>query len=440
MTQFDSFEKGPVLSDQGRSLLGSGVFTSDGETWKFHRSMTRPFFYKDRISHFDLFEKHTEDALSHAKSRLQEGYPVDFQDLVYRFTLDSATEFLFGKSVRSLSAGLVYPKNSVPGKNMEHMNHPSNVFARAFLDAQSLTVFRSRLGTFWRLAEFWSDRVKKEVAVCYEFIDPILKDALEMKRSMKEGEKSAGQVCSEEKGVLGDTLLGDLINCTDDITLIRDEIMSILIAGRDTTAATLTFLIYMLSQHPDVLKRLRAEILSTVGRSGRPTCDDVQKMKYLRAVINETLRLYAVVPFNVRTSIEAVTFPGVNGGPPIYIPPNTRIPYAVFLMHRRKDLWGPDAEDFDPDRFLDERSKYLTSNPFIFLPFNGGPRICLGREFAYNEMSFFVIRLLQTFSSVTLAEDIQTRPPVEWCIGTGRNSQEKVAIRHHLTLYIDEGL
>ncbi|KAI6033791.1 cytochrome P450 [Pisolithus microcarpus] len=440
VTQFDSFEKGPVLSDQGRSLLGSGVFTSDGETWKFHRSMTRPFFYKDRISHFDLFEKHTEDALSHAKSRPQEGYPVDFQDLVYRFTLDSATEFLFGKSVRSLSAGLVYPKNSVPGKNMEHMNHPSNVFARAFLDAQSLTVFRSRLGTFWRLAEFWSDRVKKEVAVCYEFIDPILRDALEMKRSMKEGEKSAGQVCSEEKGVLGDTLLGDLINCTDDITLIRDEIMSILIAGRDTTAATLTFLIYMLSQHPDVLKRLRAEILSTVGRSGRPTCDDVQKMKYLRAVINETLRLYAVVPFNVRTSIEAVTFPGVNGGPPIYIPPNTRIPYAVFLMHRRKDLWGPDAEDFDPDRFLDERSKYLTSNPFIFLPFNGGPRICLGREFAYNEMSFFVIRLLQTFSSVTLAEDIQTRPPAEWGKGTGRNSQEKVAIRHHLTLYIDEGL
>ncbi|KAI5991795.1 cytochrome P450 [Pisolithus albus] len=285
---------------------------------------------------------------------------------------------------------------------MEHMNHPSNVFARAFADAQSLTTLRGRLGTFWRLAEFWSDRVKKEVAVCYEFIDPILKDALEMKRLMKEDEKTAGQVRSEEKSALGDTLLGDLINCTDDITLIRDEIMSILLAGRDTTATTLTFLIYMLSQHPDVLKRLRAEILSTVGRSGRPTYDDVQKMKYLRAVINETLRLYATV-----TSIEAVTFPGVNGGPPIYIPPNTRIPYAVFLMHRRKDLWGPDAE---------------------------------APQFAYNEMSFFVVRLLQTFSSIMIAEDIQTRPPAEWCKGTSRNSQEKVVIRHHLTLYIDDGL
>ncbi|KAI6140943.1 cytochrome P450 [Pisolithus thermaeus] len=437
VTQFNSFEKGPVVLDQGRSLLGSGVFTSDGETWKFHRSMTRPFFNKDRISHFDIFEKHTEDALSQAKARLQEGYPVDFQDMVYRFTLDSATEFLFGKSVRSLSAGLVYPKNSVPGKNMEYTNHPSNVFARAFSDAQSHTALRGRLGTFWRLAEFWSDRVKKEAEVCYKFIDPILKDALEVKRSMKGGERSRGQVWSEEKLVLGDTLLGDLI---DYITVIRDEIMNILIAGRDTTASTLTFLVYMLSQHPDVLKRLRAEILSTVGSSGRPTSEDVEEMKYMRAVINETLRLYAVVPFNVRTSVEAVTFPGVNGGPPIYIPPNTRIPYSVFLMHRRKDLWGPDAEIFDPDRFLDERSKYLTSNPFIFLPFNAGPRICLGREFAYNEMSFFLVRLLQTFSSIALAEDIQTPPPAEWGEGTGRNSQEKVAIRHHLILYIDEGL
>ncbi|KAI6168961.1 cytochrome P450 [Pisolithus thermaeus] len=421
VTQFNSFEKGLVLSDQARSLLGSGVFSSDGETWKFHRSMTRPFFNKNRISHFDLFEKHTEVALSQAKARLREGYPVDFQDMISRFTLDSATEFLFGK-------------------NMEHTNHPSNVFARAFADAQSHTALRGRLGTFWRLAEFWSDRVKKETEVCYKFIDPILKDALEMKRSMREGKQSIGQVWSEEKVVLGNTLLGDLIDCTDDITVIRDEIMNILIAGRDTTASTLTFLVYMLSQHPDVLRRLRAEILSRVGSSGRPTSEDVEEMKYTRAVINETLRLYAAVPFNVRTSVEAVTFPGVNGGPPIYIPPNTRIPYSAFLMHRRRDLWGPDAEIFDPDRFLDERSKYLTSNPFIFLPFNAGPRICLGREFAYNEMSFFLVRLLQTFSSIALAEDIQTPPPAEWGEGTGRNSQEKVAIRHHLILYIDEGL
>ncbi|KAI6099097.1 cytochrome P450 [Pisolithus sp. B1] len=117
----------------------------------------------------------------------------------------------------------------------------------------------------------------------------------------------------------------------------------------------------MLSQHPKVLERLRTEVLSKVGSSGRPTYDDVRGVKYMRVVINdmlprilcgtvvsyqctETLRLYPAVPFNPRTSAEAAVWSGVDGGPPIYIPPKTRIPYSVFLMHRRKDLWSPDAD------------------------------------------------------------------------------------------------
>ncbi|KAI6151608.1 cytochrome P450 [Pisolithus tinctorius] len=353
--------------------------------------------------------------------------------MICRFTLDSATEFLLGKCVSSLSAGLAYPKNSPPGQDKDYTDHPANVFARAFSDAQSNATFRGGFGTLWRLAEFWSDRVKKDMEVCHRFIDPILKDALQMERSMKE----AGQVRTEEKGAFEDTLLGHLVSCTEDPIVIRDETLNILIAARDTTASTLTFLVYMLSQHPHVLKRLRAEVLSTVGNSRRPTNEDVRDMKYMRAVINETLRLYPPVPLNVRTSVEAVLWPGVNGDSPIYIPPKTRTLYSVFLMHRRKDLWGPDAEIFDPDRFLDERLKYLTSNPFIFLPFNAGPRICLGQQFAYNEMSFFLVCLLQNFSSITLAEDVQTRRSAEWTKGTGHNSQEKVIVRHHFTMYVD---
>ncbi|KIK16473.1 hypothetical protein PISMIDRAFT_686262 [Pisolithus microcarpus 441] len=291
----------------------------------------------------------------------------------------------------------------------------------------------------WRLAEFWNDRIQKDMEVCHGLINPILKDALDMKRSIKEGELPTKHAYTEGEGLLEDTLLGHLVNCTEDAAVIRDEIMNILIAGRDTTASTLTFLVYMLSQHPDVLKRLRAEVLSTVGSSRGPTYDDVREMKYMRAVINETLRLYPSIPFNIRTSTEAVVWPGVNGGPPIYIPPNTRIPFSIILMHRRKDLWGPDADIFDPNRFIDERLKYLTSNPFIFLPFSAGPRICLGQQFAYNEMSFFLVRLLQTFSSITLAEDLQTRPS-DRAEGTGRNAQEKVIIQHHVSLYVDGGL
>jgi len=113
-------------------------------------------------------------------------------------------------------------------------------------------------------------------------------------------------------------------------------------------------------------------------------------------------------------------------------------------MHRRTDLWGPDALEFDPDRFLDDRlHKYLTPNPFIFLPFNAGPRICLGQQFAYNEMSFMLIRLLQHFSSISLSPeslDPACRPPAAWARGEGRQAIEQFHPRSHLTLHAKGGL
>ena len=437
-SQFNSFAKGPELFEQNKTLLGTGVFNSDGDTWKFHRSMTRPFFSKDRISHFDIFERHADDALRQTAQRLAEGLPVDIQDMVSRFTLDSATEFLFGKDVCSLSAGLVYPPQHPLAAPYEAKNDPANEFAHAFAAAQIGTANRSIWGRAWRLREFWKDDVQKNIDTCFSFIDPILDEALKRKQE-------AGKIGIQEEGTRevqeGESLLDHLINLTNDRKLIRDEILNIMIAGRDTTACTLTMAVYMLSQHPDVLVRLRDETLSQVGPTDRPSYDDLREMKYMRAFVNEVLRLYPPVPGNARYSTQATVWPGLNGKPPIYIPAGTRTPYSVFLMHRRKDLWGPDADNFDPDRFLDERQKkYITPNPFIFLPFNAGPRICLGQQFAYNEASFFLVRLLQRFASVELAEDVQTMPPAEWANAEGRKAVEKVIVKTHLTMYVKDGL
>ncbi|KAG0692275.1 cytochrome P450 [Suillus ampliporus] len=108
-------------------------------------------------------------------------------------------------------------------------------------------------------------------------------------------------------------------------------------------------------------------------------------------------------------------------------------------MHRRKDQWRPDALEFDPDRWLDERmKKYLIPNPFIFLPFKAGPRICSGQQFAYDEMSFMLIRLLQNFSVITLSPELQEpamRPPTWWAENDGRQAIERFRLRNHLTLY-----
>ncbi|KAJ7775357.1 cytochrome P450 [Mycena metata] len=454
-TDFNSFEKGAEFRALVEPLLGTGVFAADGEMWKFHRQMTRPFFHRERISDFDLFDHHAESAIGQFKARLREGHPADFQDMVSRFTMDSASSFLFGQNVRSLEAGLPYPyyvTTTHPENNTttSATEHPSSAFANAFQEAQTITAMRTRLGQHWPLREFWVDKLEKPMSVVRGFLDPVLREAVAKKRTTSaEGEKKMNEV-GEREVQEGESLLDHLVNYTEGEflyhTILRDEILNITAAGRDTTASLLTFTVYMLAEHPNILSRLRQEILRVVGATQRPTYDNFREMKYLRAVLNETLRLYTPVPFNTRTAIQPALFRSSNGGPPIYVPAGTRIPFSILLMHRRTDLWGPDALKFDPDRFLDERlHKYLTANPFIFLPFNAGARICPGQQFAYHEASFFLVRLLQTFSSIALAPDAQppaARPPAVWQTDdkSGWKAHEKIRPRSHLTMFVYGGL
>ncbi|EKM60403.1 uncharacterized protein PHACADRAFT_109856 [Phanerochaete carnosa HHB-10118-sp] len=432
-TDFQGFEKGSLWHNQLKSLLGSGVFNVDGDLWKFHRAMTRPFFSRDRISHFDVFDRHAEEALNHAKARVSEGVPFDWQDLVSRFTLDSATDFLFGKDVRSLSAPLPYPPTSPQAQHDTSASHPANRFARAFHGALIASAKRSRYTTSWPLWEFWKSKVDEHIEVLEEFIQPLLHDALARKAKSPEVKV---EVAVEDNA----TLLEHLVKLTDDPQIIRDETVNILLASRDTTAITLTMAGYMLAEHPDILQRLRKEILGIVG-TRRPTYDDIRDMKFLRAFINEVLRMYPPIPFNVRFSTAPTVWPSPEGD--YYFPGGTRCLYSVFCMQRRKDLWGPDADRFDPDRFLDERlQKYLSPNPFIFLPFNAGPRICPGQQFAYNEVSFMLIRLLQHVSKIELHPDAnpESVAPPGWDVSSLSDGQDKVIVKSHLTIYVAGGL
>ncbi|KAG8706591.1 hypothetical protein FRC08_000954 [Ceratobasidium sp. 394] len=433
-TDFASFEKGPEFRNKMFSVLGTGVFNSDGEMWKFHRTMSRPYFTRDRISHFDLFARHCDSAISTLLARLSEPShpPIDFQDVVARFTLDSGTEFLFGRDVHSLAAPLPYP-NSPPIDD-------SASFAAAFGRAQELLMVRFGLAKLWPFAEMFWDRTGEDMGTINAYVQPILKEKLEEKRRING--KGNSEKAGDELENGADTLLDHLVQFTDDETVIKDEIINILVAGRDTTAATLTFAVYLLAMNPNVMAKLRTEILAHIGPTNYPTPDTFRDMKYLRAVINETLRLFPAVPMNERTAVRSTVFK--SGGKTFYVPKGANVGYSVLHMHRRKDLWGPDAEEFDPERWIDERlRKYVTPNPFIFLPFNAGPRICLGQQFAYNESSFFLVRLLQRIESIQLAPEAHpegTLPPKEWQDGTGRKTFEKVWPRSHLTIYSNGGM
>ncbi|KAI0796907.1 cytochrome P450 [Abortiporus biennis] len=444
-TNFNDFEKGETFSAFLKSVLGVGVFNSDGALWKFHRLMTRPFFNKERLGHLDLFDKYIELAIVKMKQRLREGHAVDFQDVISRFTMDLTTEYLFGLTINSLEYDLPYSPASAPEKagKRSKPTRPEE-FSKAFDEAQEIVTNRSRLGWIWYWVEAFTDKTKQSMEVVDSFINPIVKDALA--KAKKEGITVVDVNEAREPPADDTTLLDYLLKYTQDPSILHDEVLNILLAGRDTTAATITFLMYFLSQYPEVMRRLREEVLTVVGLTKRPNLEDMKEMKYLRAVINETLRLYPPVPLNFRFSIRDTTVPNNEDstGVPFFVPAGTGIMYSPFLMQRRKDYWGPDADEFDPDRFLDERAqKYLTPNPHIFLPFGAGPRICLGQQFAYNEMIFVMIRLMQNFSSITHdfeSQPVESRVPNSWAGLPGRKGVDKMNVKSHLTAFAKGGL
>ncbi|KZT68533.1 cytochrome P450 [Daedalea quercina L-15889] len=442
-TEFDNYVKGETFYGFMSPVLGTGVFNSDGESsHRFHRSMTRPFFSRDKISHFDIFDRHAETALSKMSQSFCNNHAVDFQDLVSRFTLDSAAEFLFGTCVNSLQLPLPI-SGLIPtigrSKYAAVSTTTAESFADSFREAEHVCSDRAWRGWIWPLFEMFENKTSKHMKAVDQFLEPIIRDALR-KKDMKSSEAERSV-----KDVEDGTFLDNLVHYTSDYVILHDEVLNILLAGRDTTASTLTFAVYLLCEHPDVLARLRREIIGKVGRQGRPSYEDIKEMKYLRAVVNETLRLFPPVPFNMRYAVKEALLPNPDpNGKPFYVPPGTAVSYYPFVMHRNTEFWGPDAMEFDPDRFLDKRlHKYLVPNPFIFLPFNAGPRICLGQQFAHNEVSFFLIKLLQRFNTMQLDLDSQppeSLPPKAWAGAWGRKGTEKIWPKVHLTMYANGGL
>ena len=201
--------------------------------------MTRPFFSKERISDFEIFARHTDETIAQLSNRLSQGYPVEFQDLVGRFTLDSATEFLFGKSVDSLAAGLPYPESSGVTNSVHFSHHPSNSFLHAFATGQDVLAQRNRVGAFWWLYEFWKDKVGEHRKAINNFVDPIVKDALARKKTQvveKENETFLDHMIEHTQGKRKPFSTFTSPDLFADYNIIQEELINILVAGRDTVS------------------------------------------------------------------------------------------------------------------------------------------------------------------------------------------------------------
>ncbi|OJA17451.1 hypothetical protein AZE42_05935 [Rhizopogon vesiculosus] len=441
-TGFDQFWRGTAQRERLESFLGDGIFNRDDEKWKYHRSLARPFFTRNRISDFALFEKyasHTIDVLSGMASHDQ---PCDVQDLFARFTIDAASDFLFGENLDTLSKRLPAPSSGSQSDRGSATDDSWGTFAQAFEAAQRIITMRARTGSIWPVFELFEDKTAPHVEIIKRWLDPLVKKTLE--------HKAAAQKVGRWSTMEDKTFLEHLADSTEDAGMIRDQLLNILLAARDTTACLLTYVTYFMALYPNIAAKMRREVLDVCGNNV-PTYEDIRKLKYVKAVIDETLRLYPPVPLNQRQSRpQPCTLPPpdrtypTESQQPLYLPKSTTFWYSTLLTQRNKALWGPDADEFDPERWIDpQRLARFTSNPMMFTPFSAGPRICIGQNYAYNEASFFLVRLLQRFDTFTLAPDAQppsSLPPAEWKLGRGRQAVEAIRPEATMTLFIKGGL
>lgn len=381
-TQFHDFCLGK-RRPQFAPLLGDGIFTLDGVGWKHSRAMLTPQFTRDQVSHVELIESHLQWFIKHV-----ENGETDLQPLFFKMTMDVATEFLFGELIECLrDASVGYDVTlSVPGRSD---------FARAFDLSQEVLFTRLVIQKYYWVIN--PSRFRDANRVAHKLADHYVERVLGMSEE-------------EVEALKGYTFLVELAKQTRDPQVLRDQALNILLAGRDTTASLLLFIFYELAKHPEVTEKLREEIADHFGDdNSNITFELLKKCLYLQSVINETLRLFPIVPFNIREVTRDTTLPrggGPKGDKPVFVAKNELVIYNVFAMQRNKNIYGKDANEFRPERWQGGLPLKLG---WAYLPFNGGPRICLGQQFALTEAAYVTVRLLQRFSTLVDHNDDRCR-------------------------------
>ncbi|KAJ5143678.1 Cytochrome P450 E-class CYP52 [Penicillium bovifimosum] len=404
-TQFKDFELGPNRRASLHPLLGTGIFTADGEEWSRSRGLLRPQFTREQISQLELEEEHVQKAMQ-ALPVAANGWTAatDIQTIFFRLTIDSATEFLFGESVESQLGAI------------NGLQRPEDSFAAYFDKAQWVCAQRGRFEKLGFLAENKETRFNDNQV--HAFVDKVVSTALAASQSEKK--------TTDEKHPY--VFLEALLEVTRDPVELRSQLLNILLAGRDTTASLLSWTTLMLARNPEIFAKLRETVISTFGTYSNPqniTFATLKSCQYLQYVMNEVLRLYPVVPFNRRSATRDTTLPrggGPDGQDPVYVRKGQSVMYTTHVMHRRKDLWGPDADQFRPDRWANRKAGWE------YIPFNGGPRICIGQQFALTEAGYVIVRLLQRFDQI---EDVNPDQKIRYGVTLTSAPADLVTVRLH---------
>ncbi|CAI0401202.1 unnamed protein product [Linum tenue] len=365
-TNFENYGKGDYNYSNLSDLLGDGIFTVDGDKWRHQR----------KVSSYEFSTKVLRDFSSVVFRR---NVVKLADDLFMKSTLDSIFKVAFGVELDSMCGS----------------NEEGREFSNAFDDASAISLWRY-VDVFWKVKKFFNigseATLKKKVKIINDFVYKLINSKIQQMKTQT----------NRSLQMKKDDILSRFLQVTEvDTTYLRDIILNFVIAGKDTTAATLSWFIYMLCKHPDVQVKVAGEISTTsdtkklsnfVEFAQSVTDKALEKMHYLHAAITETLRLYPAVPVDAKVCFSDDTFP--DG---FSVMKGDMVAYQPYAMGRMKAIWGDDCEQYKPERWLNDKGVFQPESPFKFTAFQAGPRICLGKEFAYRQMKIFSAVLVGSF-------------------------------------------
>jgi cytochrome P450 len=354
LTKRQNFVKGSVL-DSVRSILGDGLVTLEGEAWKERRTLAQPAFHRQSLEKLTtVMAESGARYFERLAARLGPGGgELDMHPEFVRLTLDVVVSALFGEGTIDTEE-ISY---EALGHALELVSDSTNGF---------------RLPAFIPTPH-----------------------NVKLKRTLRELNRNVYTIIETARKIEGGngSLLSMLLDARDESgsalpsKAVRDEVITLFMAGHETTALTLTWLLALLDGRPDVLTEMREEVESVLG--GRdPTFDDVPKLVYLRQVVDETLRLRPAAPMVGRNVVEDDRLGGYDVARGDVVLP------FIWGVHRHRDFWT-NPEQFDPERFAGGSSKLR--HKWSYLPFSGGPRVCIGNAFSLVETVVLVAQMLNRF-------------------------------------------
>ena len=340
--------------ETGRVLLGNGLPLIDGDFWLRERRMLQPAFHRERLGKLvNTVTAVIDTFMQDWAERARQNQTLDLDDEMMRLTLTVIIKSMFSSPI----------DDKIPA-----LSHAFNVASKFMLWRSQQMVQLPLSLPLPRHIEY-----NRALHVLNDTIYPLIAEARKHPK---------------------DDLLGMMLDMRDADTgeglsdkQARDEVVTIFFAGHETTAATMAWAFYLLSQHPKVEERLRMELKSVLeGRA--PTFADLPRLVYMQQVLNEVLRLYPAAYLFAREAIVDDVLDGYR------IPANTLIFISPYVGHRDPKFW-PNPERFDPERFTPEQA---ASRPrHVYYPFGEGPHVCIGNNFAGMEMQLILAMALQCF-------------------------------------------